>query len=103
MEIKEELLQAYSRPQRVLIKTIKRLFNQDLEASVLTITRLFKECIVSIFSLLQCKYMQNQDYDIYSIREELLSDMLESKKSFFTRFSPLLVNQEGQDSSVLLS
>lgn len=87
---------SYPRPKRILIKTVKRLFNQDLEASVLTITRLFKECVISIFSLLQCKYMQNQEYDVYTIREELLRDVLEKKKAFFERFSPFFVDSEGK-------
>lgn len=85
-EINEEELNQFKRPKRILIKTIKRLFNSDIENSAILYARLLKKGIINVFQLLQCKYAQNQEYQIYEIREQLLEDLLNSEKMFFTRF-----------------
>ena len=85
-ELNEDMLKTYPRPQRILIKTLKRLFNSDIEKSVILFSRLLKKGIIMVFKLLQCKYIQNEDYEIYDIREDLLSDMILSEKEFFARF-----------------
>jgi hypothetical protein len=85
-EINDTLLESYPRHIKILIKTIKRLFNADIESSVMLYQRLLKSSVLTIFKLLQCKYMQNEEYQIYEIREQLIEDILSKEKHFFNRF-----------------
>lgn len=86
-EINDTLLESYPRHIKILIKTIKRLFNADIESSVMLYQRLLKSSVLTIFKLLQCKYMQNEEYQIYEIREQLIEDILSKEKHFFNRFN----------------